>query len=303
MHDVYTQTLGSAVATSGTFTVSYATGVTRGAYIGGWAHRISALGAVYYSPTDFTVSFGTSTATITWLKATTLAAGTRVSVQLDRPGGAYYPGKLQRQNVTDIYDAQTVQSVQDCPTVMLNLGSPIATTAVSLRAAAALATTGSFTLLTAGMSFDVPRNVIFTSSGNDTGVVFTITGTDFFGQSMSEAVTGANAGVAAGVKAFYKILTISNSAAAAGTVSIGVGNVLGLPRWVPSSGHIVKELMNWASATAGTFVAGLSSLTTSTTTTADVRGTYVPNSAPDGSKAYVLIVALPDPQFIGVPQV
>jgi hypothetical protein len=57
-----------------------------------------------------------------------------------------------------------------------------------------------------------------------------------------------------------------------------------------------------ASASAGTFVAGLSVNTISTATTADVRGTYDPSAACDGSKAFELLVNLSDPTFKGVPQ-
>lgn len=40
----------------------------------------------------------------------------------------------------------------------------------------------------------------------------------------------------------------------------------------------------------------------STATTGDVRGTYVPPAACDGSTVYQLIVSLPDPGFIGIDQ-
>src|SRR3546814_12264627 len=50
------------------------------------------LGADYNAPVDFTVSFGASEATITYLGETTLPAGTRVFVQFDELGaGASRP--------------------------------------------------------------------------------------------------------------------------------------------------------------------------------------------------------------------
>lgn len=52
----------------------------------------------------------------------------------------------------------------------------------------------------------------------------------------------------------------------------------------------------------GTFVAGLDTSTKSTATTADVRGTYDPADAADGSTSWALLVAVPDPAFRGVPQ-
>src|SRR3546814_11121282 len=76
-------TLSAAVATSGTFTVGYPVGRGAGSFTGGTRHSFHCLGADYNAPVDFTVSFGASEATITYLGETTLPAGTRVFVQFD----------------------------------------------------------------------------------------------------------------------------------------------------------------------------------------------------------------------------
>jgi hypothetical protein len=151
-------------------------------------------------------------------------------------------------------------------------------------------------------SLDVPRNVIITSVGNDSGITFTVQGFDEYGVAVREVITGANAGVAAGKKAFKTVSSITASGAAAGNVSVGVGNVLGLPVWVPTAGHILRELVDDATATAGTFVGGLALATVPSGTNADVRGTMVPNSAPDGTKAYGILAFLSDPTFKGNDQ-
>lgn len=52
----------------------------------------------------------------------------------------------------------------------------------------------------------------------------------------------------------------------------------------------------------GTFVAALASDTVSTATTADVRGTYAPIDATDGSTGYKILALLSDPTDIGVAQ-
>lgn len=49
----------------------------------------------------------------------------------------------------------------------------------------------------------------------------------------------------------------------------------------------------------GTFVAGLAVDTKSTSTTADVFGTYSPVTTPDGSVNYDLIVMVPQPEYVG----
>lgn len=49
----------------------------------------------------------------------------------------------------------------------------------------------------------------------------------------------------------------------------------------------------------GTFVAGLAQDTKSTSTTADVFGTYSPVTTPDGSVNYDLVLLVPQPEYVG----
>lgn len=283
--------LAAAVATGGTFTVNYPAGTSRGDYLKGKNHIMNANGATFQAPRDFTVTLNATNATITYNGATALAQNLPISIGLD-VGGEDPASRILRRALSGV--------VQKAVLVLVSLGSPIATVATNLRAAAAVGAGGLLTLLI--NKLDVPRNIIFTSSGNDSGRTFTINSKDVYGVALREAVTGANAGVAAGVKAHFSDITISVDAACAGTVSIGVGNVLGLPVYVPITTQILAEFVDNGNATAGTKVAGLAVGTKSTAITADVRGTYVPNSAPDASKGYQLLVALEDPDFLGNPQ-
>ncbi len=284
------QFLSAAVASGGTFTVNYPTGTSRGTFLKGKRHQMIAMGATFNAPDRFTVTLNTSNITITYNGSTTIPAGTLVRIGLDVGG----------DDVAGAFESLLTGIVSRGQIRFVNLGSPVATSATALRAAAAIGGAGAITLLTT--SLDVPRNLIFTSVGNDSGITFTINSLDLFGNPVRETVTGANAGVAAGVKAHYRNITVSVSGASAGNVSIGFGNVLGLPVYLPNTAQILKELQDNANATAGTTVAGLAIGTKSTATTADVRGTYVPNSAPDGNRAYELILVLEDPDFIGNPQ-
>ena len=63
----------------------------------------------------------------------------------------------------------------------------------------------------------------------------------------------------------------------------------------PPAGGSAPDPANNAGAapTAGTIVAGVTTAGGSTATTGDVRGTYDPNAACDGSKVFELILALP----------
>lgn len=280
--------LGADVAQNGTFTVSYPNSLEGGAFAGGVYHQMIANQRLYNAPVDFTIAFNQTSATITWKGANTLTAGTEVYVQLDQAGENLVAG---------------VNRASRASVIRVDLGSPTASNDAALRANATYTGgAGAITLLAAGQTFDVPRNVIITSSGDDSAKTFTVVGKDEYGVAVSEVITGANAGVAAGVKAFKSVTSVTASGNAAANLKIGFGNVLGLPVHLPYTGAVLKELMDSASATAGTLVNGLSPLTASTTTTADVRGTYVPNTAPNGAHTYSLVIATANPTFLGSPQ-
>ena len=79
----------------------------------------------------------------------------------------------------------------------------------------ALASGGSVTLSNA-------RKLTITSGGNDSGISFTIVGTDINGTAQTESLTGANAGVATSSKFFLTIASITAVGDPAGTVEAGI---------------------------------------------------------------------------------
>lgn len=287
--------LTSAVAQAGTFTIDYPENTTVDDFTLSSANHVLGVGSNPYSKKyytgadDFTVSFGASSITVTWNNATSIPANSYVNLQLDAPGADVDEDSI-------IYPAGVVPAFP----VYLDLGKPDTSSATYFRAAAAIGAGGALTLLQT--TLDVARNIIITNAGDDTGDTYVVTGTDIHGAAMVETITGANAGVAAGKKAFKTVSSIVASGASAGNVSVGFGDVIGLPIWVPSSGFLIKELQDGAAATAGTLVAGLARATASTATTADTRGTYDPNAACDGAKHFGLIVFADDPTYVGNPQ-
>ena len=70
-------------------------------------------------------------------------------------------------------------------------------------------------------SNDIDGNITITSSGNDSGVNFTVTGYDQDGLYQTEIITGANAAQAVGSKIFKSVNSITSSGNAAGTINIG----------------------------------------------------------------------------------
>ena len=80
----------------------------------------------------------------------------------------------------------------------------------------ALADSGSVT-------FDEPRNVTIASAADDSGITFTVTGTDETATAATEVITGADTGTATGTSFFATITQIATSGAAAGAVTVGSG--------------------------------------------------------------------------------
>lgn len=159
---------------------------------------------------------------------------------------------------------------------------------------------------------DVPRAVRIVSGGNDSAIVFTVSGFDTYGKAMTENITGANAGTATGKKAFMSIVSVAHTGTVAGTLTIGTTDVFGLPAATIDAGYITNvKWNNTLAANAGTFV--VADVTTpATATTGDVRGTYLQaGAASNGTIRLVITLSLSAIQsgstqtlngVLGVPQ-
>lgn len=143
---------------------------------------------------------------------------------------------------------------------------------------------------------DVPRILRFTSGGNDTGITFNVAGYDQYGQAMTENVTGASGGVASGKKAFGFVRSITPSASVSSTVTVGNGDIFGLPVCVPDKTYVSSvQWNNTLAKDTGTLTTAV--LTAATATTGDVRGTYAPQTgASDGVKRLVMTILLSSAQ-------
>lgn len=143
---------------------------------------------------------------------------------------------------------------------------------------------------------DFPRNVVVTVTHGSSIVACNgvITGIDVYGRTITETWSVTATGTTktyTGVTAFYRvdqITVISASDAEANTLKLGTGAVLGLSMPNPIA-SAVKETSAGSVVTNGTFVAA------STSANADKRGTYAPNSAPNGSTDYAVWYVCDDP--------
>lgn len=290
--DVVRVILASDVANAGTFTLAYPPNKDSGAYVEFASDhyiigdRYGKLG-IRNGKASFT--FGASTITITNGSGVTLVAGTEFYVNLDQPG----------DNI-DVRVANP-EKMAEAWTGWINLGAPdaaVANGAVASQAATALG--GLATGINGGLAsggvatFDVPRNVVAAWTGTS---IITVTGTDEYGRPVRES--SASGTSLAGKKAFKTVTGISVSADVTG-LTVGSGDVLGLPMFLPEVTSVMREAQDGAAATAGTVVAGVT--TKATALTGDVRGTYDPNAACDGAKAFSLFVGVLEPGYHGGAQ-
>ncbi len=295
-------TLSSAVADSGTFTVSYPDrvapelGITdEGEFARAMQHSlIMGQGNVKF-PIGFTLTFGTANITVTNGSGASWPVGTPWILGLEIEGKPIHR--------SDFSTGKTVARTSKAVVVVVRLGAPDVgdvngiCEAQSLSAGA-MALDGD--LVSGGVAvLDVPRNVIIDSGGADTAVI-TITGEDEYGVGMSEAITLNGTTAVIGKKAFKKITGCVTGATIANAAFVGTGTKLGLPVYLPGLGNIMFENADHALATGGTVVAGVR--VKATTTTGDVRGTVDPDTAPNGAIVLEVVLGLPDPQYLGTPQ-
>lgn len=87
-------------------------------------------------------------------------------------------------------------------------------------------------LVTNGVAvMDTPRQVLITTTANEAGNTFTITGTDWANDPVSEVVTGPNDTTGASVLSYKTVTSIVISGAASGNLTVGTNGVAASP-WV-----------------------------------------------------------------------
>jgi hypothetical protein len=145
------------------------------------------------------------------------------------------------------------------------------------------------------LQVDVPRALsVTTGAGSPTTRNFTVSGFDYYGQAMSEVIASSGSASTAvnGKKAFYQISGITVSGGTVVAITVGTTDIIGIPVRVFDAGYVASvKYNNTLAADAGTFVAA--AMATATTTTGDVRGTYLPSGATDGLKRLVMTISLP----------
>ena len=165
-------------------------------------------------------------------------------------------------------------------------------TAASISGAAALTLNGA---LIADSKYTTGDNIgqviTILSAGDDSGITFTIVGTDANGDALTEVVTGANAGTASSSGYFNTVDSITTSASSAGNVSAGVLGAILATSGEMGTGTVfagrtrIRGLSGLSAATAGSILFKNTSVTGTTllaiptsTSTTDLIEPYVPDN-------------------------
>lgn len=170
-------------------------------------------------------------------------------------------------------------------------------TAQAMTAATALTLTAG-TGITAGtapdgtgravMVLDVARCVSLTTTSNLAGLTFTTVGFDEYGVLLTQTTTGPNNTTVNTLKAFKSVLSVTPSATNGGNITVGTADVFGLMFALQSIAYITSVKWDEVLAPdAGTVVAAVAT-DPSTALLGDVRGTYAPSSASNGTRRLVI---------------
>ena len=142
---------------------------------------------------------------------------------------------------------------------------------------------------TVAYKLDVPRCLSFTTSADMHLVSVTVTGYGLYSAKLTQTLTlPASATTVNTTKAFLYVTSVVASATdGTNNVSVGTADIFGLSFAAADAGYILPKWAEAVALDAGTFVAA-DATSPATATTGDVRGTYAPSSASDGTKRLVI---------------
>lgn len=222
-------------------------------------------------------------------------------------------GNFRNQSYMSIPDASNIiasPGVLDCgnnPYII----TPIAANAAGVAADQTLDNADAV-LVSPIVELDVARNVTITGVVGTTAVDFQIYGYDEYGIEVGETITGpAGATTVSTSKTFKAITRCFTAGDTTADISIGFGDVFGLPLRANYFDTLINCYWNEVAITSADFTAA-DGTSPATATTGDVRGTIAVPSAADGNKrlvvyqfvneAIVLTENQTDEGYLGVPQ-
>jgi hypothetical protein len=101
-------------------------------------------------------------------------------------------------------------------------------------------------------TLDTQRRIIVTSGGNDTGITFTIFGTNQAGAAIQETVTGASGAASLPTNQdFLTVTAVTHTGSVASTVTVGTSGVGSTP-WLLVDPHVTPTMLGAAVVVSGT---------------------------------------------------
>lgn len=275
---------------NGTLSMPYPADKNEGHFFSAINHTMSAGASFFRAPRDFIITTQPDRIVLTWRGQNTIPSGTIINLQLEEPCGEFY---------RDLKQGLVVPNLVESRMFLINLTAPrlsypdyyVTTTNIPEPRLLPLINN----------EVTTPRNVVIHSTSNNVHCEFTIEGEDIFKREMVEVINGPNTGVSQGNKAFTRIHRIKANQSCQGEVSIGIGNKLGLPVFLPGPGYVISEIINGQRVYGGTITSGERNVPGPRT--GDTRGTYTPpdNFPLNGKNTIHLLVSLPNPGNIGMP--
>lgn len=150
----------------------------------------------------------------------------------------------------------------------------------------ALSVTGSLAATGLPMSFDVPRCVNITATGDVSACPVSIVGTDVLGRVLKAIQTGPTGNLTTtGIVAFKTVTALSITGALSPAISVGSSNSIQFPFRVDNTGTVICVSQDGTPGATGLTIvtAALATTTVATATTTDVLGFWTPNNAPNGT--------------------
>ncbi len=274
-------------------TIPYPRGKNEGSFFSAINHNMGIEGHFYLCPRDFIVTMKKDHFALHWRGSRDLKQGTLLNIQLEEPGGDFY---------LDPKRGTTILNMVQSSMYLVNLGGPRVENANLYVRSTHFDGTGG-PLNVSGEQPYTPRNAVIHSTQDNTDCVFTISGADLYGRPLVETIIGptAEAGRSDGNKAFADIQSVHVTGECHGEISVGSGSKLGLPVFLPSPGFVMREMLDGVAINGGDIIPGETNVPKADT--GDTRGTYTPPRPQelDGSTAIHLLLSLPSPGNIGLP--
>lgn len=272
--------------------IPYPRGKNEGSFFSAINHNMGIDGQFFLCPRDFILTMRHDNIALHWHGPMDLKRGTLMNLQLEEPGSDFY---------FDSKRGTTILNMVQSSLYLVNLGGPRVENANLYVRSQIITMPGNIPL-----SSEQPytaRNVVIHSTQDNSHCIFRLEGIDLYGRPMIEDIHGptAESGRADGNKAFTQLNKISVKGECVGEISVGTGSKLGLPVFLPAPGFVIRETLDGVTVIGGTIVPGETRYPTAFTN--DTRGTYTPPRPQelDGRTAVHLLVSLPSPGNIGLP--